>query len=127
MQEIRRAIDRRCPVGMRVSTSPIGGMPDFHFLIVIGYHPLPEDRMILWNPAQGEVHATAGEIVRTYGRIQNKYMSRMARGRKARLQPSKVLSDPASAAPHDRHAVRRGWPSSPHLHRRLGLDHRVRV
>jgi hypothetical protein len=127
VQEIRDAIDRRCPVGLRVSTSPVGGMPNFHFLIVIGYHPLPEDRMILWDPAKGEVHATAEEIVGMYGRIQNKYVTRMAKGRKARLQPSKTLSDPASAAPRDWHVARHGRPASPHLHRRLGLDHRVRV
>lgn len=124
MQEVRDAIDRRCPVGLRVSTSPINDMPNFHFLVIYGYHALPEDRLVVWDPARGEIHATAEEITRMYGTIQNKYITRLPRGKKARLQPSPVLCDPASATPRDRHATRRGKPASPHLHRRLGLaDH----
>jgi hypothetical protein len=74
--EVRANIDDGCPIGLRVMVSKSFLATISHFLVIIGYYALPEDRVVVWDPFSGRRDFTLDEIKSSFGPLEQKYLTK---------------------------------------------------
>jgi hypothetical protein len=88
--EVRTNIDAGRPIGLRVMVSFDEIGPISHFLVVIGYYPIPGDRIVIWDPFLGEKHITFEELAFLYGPPEQKYLTKQASSDKYKVNDPKA-------------------------------------
>jgi Papain-like cysteine protease AvrRpt2 len=76
--EVAAYIDAGRPIGLRVMVSMDLTGSASHFLIIVGYHRRPAERMVIWDPYYGERHLTLEELNSLYGPLEQKYLTKQA-------------------------------------------------